>query len=248
MAPNPKRAAPPPRGSKKTSMLSPPRKVRPAKPNGPSGRQGEVARLRAALQEKELLLREIHHRIKNNIQIIVSLLRLQASRLEDDKAKEALLVCQSRVRSIALIHEKLYQSSDLSTIDFGDYIRTLTGELLRLFVTESSSLQLDVRAQGIRLPTKKAVSCGLIISELVINALKYAFPEGRKGTISIEMAPQRQGRMALVVSDDGVGLPADFDDRKARSLGFQIVSDLVKQLDGDMQIETPNGTAFRITF
>ncbi len=248
MASDPKRAAPSQRGSKKRSVPSPPRKVHPAKPKGGSGRQAEVARLRAALQEKELLLKEIHHRIKNNIQIIVSLLRLQASQMADDRLKAALLVCQSRVRSIALIHEKLYQSSDLSAIDFGDYIRTLAGELLRLFGTDPSQVQLDVRAQGIRLATKKAISCGLIISELVINALKYAFPGGRKGMISIEMAVPSPGRMVLVVSDNGVGLPDDFDDRKARRLGFQIVSDLVKQLDGELQIETTGGTSFRITF
>jgi two-component sensor histidine kinase len=227
MAPSPKRKSLSQKRSKSTAIRSFPPKARASKPRKRSGGPAEIARLRAALQEKELLLKEIHHRIKNNIQIIASLLRLQASQLADDKVKAALLVCQSRIRSISLIHEKLYQSPDLVTIDFGDYIRTLSGELLRLFGTEASSVQLDVRAQGIRLPTKKAISCGLIISELVANALKYAFPEERKGTIRIEMSSQAQGRTALVVSDDGVGLPADFEDRKARRLGFQIVSDLV---------------------
>jgi two-component sensor histidine kinase len=159
-----------------------------------------------------------------------------------------LLVCQSRIRSISLIHEKLYQSPDLETVDFGDYIRTLAGELLSLFEPGASSVRLDIRAQGIRLPTKKAVSCGLIISELVANALKYAFPGGRKGTIRIEVSPQAQGKTSLVVGDDGVGLPADFDDRKTRSLGYQIVADLVKQLDGDLRVEKSGGTTFWITF
>jgi two-component sensor histidine kinase len=219
-----------------------------SKPGKKNGAAAEIASLRAALEEKELLLKEIHHRIKNNIQIILSLLRLQTGQMTDEKAKAALLACQSRIRSISLIHEKLYQSPDLETIDFGDYVRTLAGEVCRLFEGSAPSIRLDIRAQDIRLPTKKAISCGLIISELLANALKYAFPEGRKGTIKVEVSPQALGRTVLVVADDGVGLPPDFDDRKTRSLGYQIVSDLVRQLDGDMKVERKGGTTFRITF
>ena len=208
----------------------------------------EIAKLRTAVQEKELLLREIHHRIKNNIQIIASLLRLEASQTGDEKLKEALRVCQSRIRSISLIHEKLYQSQDLAAVDFGDYARTLAGELLRLHGIDESLIRLEVRSQSVRLPTKKAVSCGLIVSELVVNALKHAFPSGRPGTISIEIAPLEQGRTMLSVNDDGIGLPADYDAGKTNRLGLRIVSDLVKQLDGEMHIEVAKGTTLRIVF
>lgn len=211
-------------------------------------RTAEIASLRAAVQEKELLLREIHHRIKNNIQIIASLLRLEASQAGDAKLKEALRVCQSRICSISLIHEKLYQSQDLAAVDFGDYTRTLAGELLHLYGIDESLIHLDVRSQNVRLPTKKAVSCGLIVSELVVNALKHAFPSGRPGTISVEIAPLEQGRIMLLVSDDGIGLPTDYDPGKTNRLGLRIVSDLVKQLDGEMHIEKSEGTAFRIIF
>ena len=211
-------------------------------------RTPEIVRLRAAVQEKELLLREIHHRIKNNIQIISSLLRLEASRAGSEMPKEALRVCQSRIRSISLIHEKLYQSQDLAAVDFCDYTRTLAGELLHLYGIDESQIRLDVRSQGVRMPTKKAVSCGLIVSELVINALKHAFPAGRPGTISIEIAPQERGRTMLLVRDDGIGLPADYDAGIANRLGLRIVSDLVKQLDGEMHIDRSEGTAFRIIF
>lgn len=211
-------------------------------------RTAEIVRLRGAVQEKELLLREIHHRIKNNIQIISSLLRLEASQAGNEMLKEALRVCQSRIRSISLIHEKLYQSQDLAAVDFGDYTRTLAGELLHLYGIDESQIRLDVRSQGVRMPTKKAVSCGLIVSELVINALKHAFPTGRPGTISIEVAPQERGRTMLLVRDDGIGLPADYDAGKTNRLGLRIVSDLVKQLDGEMHIDRSEGTAFRIIF
>ncbi len=233
---------------RKTASPSSPRRKRLSKTKRKSGGAEQIAGLRAALREKEFLLREIHHRIKNNIQIIASLLRLEAGKSDDDRLKAALLVCQSRIRSIALIHEKLYQSTDLSSVDLGDYARTLALELFRLYGADERGVRLDVRTEGVRMLTKKAVSCGLILSELVVNAFKHAFPSGRPGMIAIEVSSQGQGRTSLVVSDDGIGLPADFDARKTGRLGMQIVSDLVKQIDGEMHIDTAKGTTYRILF
>jgi two-component sensor histidine kinase len=217
-------------------------------PAGSTKAAAEIKRLKAALKEKEILLKEIHHRIKNNIQIIASLLRLQASSVEDERVQEILKASQARIRSMALIHEKLYQSPDLATIDFGDYVRLLAGQVFHLFGADPAAVGLEVHASGIRLRAKQAIPCGLIINELVVNALKYAFPRGRKGTIRVEMKRRPDGCHSLLVSDDGIGLPENVDIRRSERLGFQVVTDLVRQLDGKMEIDRRTGTAFRITF
>jgi PAS domain S-box-containing protein len=213
-----------------------------------SDRKRKEEKLKAALKEKELLLKEIHHRIKNDIQIISSLLRLQAGSVQDDRLAKILNSSQSRIRSISLIHEKLYQGADLAAIDFGDYIRALAGQLYYLADVKPSSVRLEVEATDVRLETKRAVACGLIINELVLNALKYAFPQGRTGMIRIEMKSQPGGRYVLIVKDDGVGLPETADLQKPEKLGFQIVRDLVKQLDGNIEVDRRAGTTFKITF
>jgi len=219
-----------------------------AAPAKPTKEGAQIEKLKADLQEKKLLLKEIHHRIKNNIQIIASLLRLQASSVEDVRVQEILKASQSRIRSIALIHEKLYQSPDLATIDFGDYIRLLAGQVFHLFGADPAAVRLEVKASGIRLRAKQAIPCGLIINELVVNALKYAFPPGRGGTIRVEMKRQPGGCHSLLVSDNGVGLPESVDVHRSERLGFQVVIDLVRQLDGKVEIDRKAGTAFRITF
>jgi two-component sensor histidine kinase len=207
----------------------------------------EIKKLRAALREKETLLKEIHHRVKNNIQIVSSLLRLQAAASDDQRLKDAIKASQIRIRSISLIHEKLYQSPDLATVDFEDYAGSLAGQIIQAFGADPGLISLDVRADRIRLPAKKAVPCGLIINELVLNALKYAFPPGRKGNIRIEMRKAGDG-CRLLVSDDGIGLPDNLDLQKPERLGFQIVSDLVRQLDGTVEIIREVGTTFKIEF
>jgi two-component sensor histidine kinase len=204
--------------------------------------------LQEALHEKELLLREIHHRIKNNIQIISSLLRLQANSFADERLREALRDSQSRLRSISLIHEKLYQSGDLATVAFGDYIRILGGQIFHLCGTDPARVRFEVEASAVKLPTKKAVPCGLILNELITNALKYAFPGGRTGVIRVEIKALEAGHYSLLVSDDGVGLPETDDPEKPRRLGFQILGDLVRQLDGSLKVERKAGTSFSIIF
>jgi len=213
-----------------------------------TGLKKREGKLSAALHEKEVLLKEIHHRVKNNMQIISSLLRLQAGAVQDERLSEVLQASQSRIRSISLIHEKLYQSRDLASVDFADYINVIAGQLFHLTGADASAIRLEVQAADVRLEAKRAIPCGLIINELVLNALKYAFPQGKPGTIRIEMRPQAGGRYALVVSDDGVGLPDRIDIQKAEKLGFQIVKDLVKQLDGTIEIDRRAGITFKITF
>lgn len=204
--------------------------------------------VRASLREKEVLLKEVHHRVKNSLQIISSLLNLQAHRLTDTQTLQALGDSQARVRSMALIHEKLYQSQSLANIDFGEYVRSLANDLFRSYGSTFRGIQLDVQVDAIALELDQAVSCGLILNELMTNALKYAFPDDRSGTIRVELHSEPEGWFTLRVVDDGVGLPQGFDFKNTRSLGLQLVNSLVRQLDGEIVLEPASGTSIRIVF
>jgi two-component sensor histidine kinase len=204
--------------------------------------------LRASLHEKEVLLKEIHHRVKNNMQVISSLLSLQSSHLTDKAAIEMFRESQRRIRSMALVHEKLYQSKDLSQIDFSMYIESLIMFLFDSCRVDSDLVRVKTEVRDVLLDINRAIPCGLIINELVMNSLKHAFPEGRKGEIVISLQPSGDGRLALSVSDDGVGFPAGLDFQKTETLGMQLVTMLVDQLDGTISLETKRGTRFNIIF
>jgi two-component sensor histidine kinase len=200
------------------------------------------------LHEKEILLKEIHHRVKNNLQVISSLLSLQAGKVADEKTKQLMGESQARVRSMALIHEKLYQSESLAKINFGDYVKSLTGELFHSYRRGLNDIQLIVQVEEVALPLDQAVPCGLILNELITNAMKYAFPEGTNGTLWVELRTNPNRILSLRVADDGVGMASDFDYRKANSLGIQLVNSLVAQLDGQLELNRSAGTDFRILF
>ncbi|MBN2207421.1 MAG: PAS domain S-box protein [Candidatus Aminicenantes bacterium] len=205
-------------------------------------------RLRLTLQEREVMLREIHHRVKNNIQIISSLLRLQSRAIRDRTAVDALNECQSRIRSIALIHEKLYQSRDFARVDFSDYIANMVGHLVSFHSGVGGRVRFRIEADDVKLDINRAIPCGLIINELVTNALKHAFPAGRGGEIVIRLWTLEGGRHALSVKDTGVGLPDGLNPESASSLGFQIVGDLVRQLEGAMEVVRGGGTEIVVRF
>jgi PAS domain S-box-containing protein len=205
-------------------------------------RKKDEEKLRAALEEREVMLREIHHRVKNNMQIISSLLRLQSRYAKDDKAQEVLNESQNRIRSIALIHENLYQSQDFSRIDFSDYLTRMITHLFAIYKVDSRRIKYQVDAKNVRLDINQAIPCGLIINELITNALKHAFPEDREGEVLVRMRPLDGDGYELAVKDNGVGLPKGFDLRQKGSLGFQIVSDLVKQIEGSIEIRRDAGT------
>lgn len=204
-------------------------------------------KIQASLMEKEVLLKEIHHRVKNNLQIISSLLNMQAKKITDEKSRAIFLDSQNRVKSMALIHESLYQSSDLSQIDFDEYLRKLTSQLLRSYNLDAEQIRLTFRSSSLQMSVDAAVPCGLIINELISNSLKYAFPEQRKGEISIALQLTQQ-QYVLSCADNGVGLPPDFDIMQTNSLGLKIVRTLTEQLNGELKIHTTNGTTFEITF
>lgn len=200
------------------------------------------------LKEKDVLLKEVHHRVKNNLQMISSLLSLQTAQTSNTVAKTALRESQARVRSMALIHEKLYQSESLEKIDFGEYVKKLATELFHSYRHNLGQVQLKFQMDEIYLDLDHAVSCGLILNELLTNSLKYAFPEKSSGTISIGMHTNPGQILTLRVADDGVGLPSGLDINNTNTLGLKLVKNLVEQLDGNLEVDRSNGTAFQITF
>lgn len=203
--------------------------------------------IRSSLAEKEILLKEIHHRVKNNLQIITSLLNLQSSKAESVEIQAILQESQTRVKSMALVHEELYQSDDFARVDFADYIRRLTTNLFRTYQTTPAAVSLLVDVQELFLPVDTAVPCGLIINELVSNALKHAFRDGQGGTVTIQL--QSDGALyVLSVSDDGIGLPAGLDPETTETLGLQLVSTLTHQLGGTLAVVRNGGTRFEVQF
>ena len=205
------------------------------------------AKIKTSLKEKEILLKEIHHRVKNNMQVVSSLLSLQARYIKDEEAQQLFKESQGRVRSMALIHEKLYQSQDLSSIDFAEYVRNLADYLSSSYGANSAKIALKTDVDGMSLGINTAIPCGLIINELVSNSLKHAFPHERKGEIRIDLH-RKDGEFELVVSDDGIGFPKGLDFQKTESLGLQLVNTLTQQLEGTIELKNGHGTEFRITF
>ncbi len=200
-----------------------------------------------SLREKEMLLQEIHHRVKNNLQIIVSLLKLQSRYIHDKRDFDVFQKSRARVETMSMIHEKLYKSSDISSIDLGVYTRDLANHLLKAYNVNHEHIELKVNSEEINLGIDSAIPCGLIINELIINILKYAFPDKTKGTIEIDI--KKAGEyINLIVKDDGVGLPAGYDLRTSESLGLQLVETLIKQLEGSVTITSGNGTRFSFVF
>ncbi|EWY39561.1 histidine kinase [Skermanella stibiiresistens SB22] len=200
----------------------------------------------AALGEKEALLKEIHHRVKNNLQLISSLLNLQASRIADPEVAELFADSRNRVRSMALVHENLYRAGNFARIPMEAHVQNLCAHLIRAYGAQSRNVELVTVVEDLRLDIDRAVSCGLIINELVSNALKHAFPDDSAGRIEVSLARGNDGRCALTVRDDGLGMKAGHDD--ADTLGLQLVHDLTHQLRGAITVNTDSGTSFTITF
>jgi len=201
-----------------------------------------------SLREKEILLREVHHRVKNNLQVISSLISLQLRPIHDPVSREALQACQSRVQAISLIHTMLYQSKDYANVPFSEYARTLAGNIFSALVTVPGNISLDLAIDNVALPVDKAIPCGLILNELITNALKHGFPEGRRGTIRVELARAGGSQLQLSVADNGVGMPRGIDIRQTQSLGMHLVCALAEQLGAELEISGDQGTSLKFTF
>jgi PAS domain S-box-containing protein len=203
-------------------------------------------KIKTSLKEKEVLLKEIHHRVKNNLAVIASILSLQSSVTADKKTKDILRECQNRAQTMALIHTHLYQSDNLARINFKKYVRTLADSVYRSYRLSPDNIVMNITAGDVSLDINTAIPLGLIVNELVSNAMKYAFPEGRSGQINIDLADSADG-IVLKVSDNGVGFPENLDFRNTESLGLQLVITLVEQLTGSIELLRDRGTEFRIT-
>ena len=210
--------------------------------------QSEIIERRRAEEEKEVLLREIHHRVKNNLQIISSILQLQAENVSDESSLATLRESRNRISAMSLIHEKLYHSKSLAKIDFQEYIYELITSLFISYGVNSDMIRSEIHAEGIHLDINTAIPCGLLLNELISNCLKHAFPEGRSGKIIIALHSDNEGTFTLMVSDDGIGFPETLDFRSTGTLGLQLVSALTNQLDANMELDRARGTAFRIAF
>jgi two-component sensor histidine kinase len=204
--------------------------------------------IKASLNEKEVLLQEIHHRVKNNLQIICSLLSLQSNRIQDRDVLQIFADSQNRVKAMALVHERLYKSQDLGRVDFPGYTRNLTDHLIRSYRTESKAVELALDVEAVPMNINTAVPCGLIINELVSNSLKYAFQESQEGLISIRLFQQDPANLRLVVKDNGIGFPRGFDLGNAQTLGLKLVNGLTQQLGGTISLRNKSGTEFDIYF
>ncbi len=202
----------------------------------------------ASLREKQELLKEIHDRVKNNLQIISSLLHLQSRKTNDPAMLEILRESQNRVHSMALAHEKMYQSNNLAQINFGEYVRSLVTSLQQTYPSSRATVSLRFEMDTIFLPLKIIIPCGLIINELVTNVFKYAFPNNKTGSLLIDARQTTAGMFTLRVVDDGVGLPPDLNIYNKRTLGLQLVNTLVGQLEGVLEIESNNGVECTISF
>jgi PAS domain S-box-containing protein len=211
-------------------------------------RKRTEAQIKAQLLEKDVLLKEVHHRVKNNMQVISSLLNLQSRRVKDPAVNEMFKESQRRIRSMALIHERLYRSSDLSRIEFSQYLRDLATHLFHSYQVDAARVQLKVEAQEVHLNINTAIPCGLIVNELISNTLKHGFPEGRKGRLEIGLSAVPEDGYAIRVEDDGVGFPEELDFRKTNTLGMQIVNTLVEQIGGRLELRRGPGTIFRLEF
>ena len=213
-----------------------------------SERKKAEEQINASLQEKLVLLREIHHRVKNNLQVISSLLNLQSGYIEDKKSLEIFRESQTRVRSMALIHEKLYQSKDLNKIEFSEYVKSLTRDLFTSYSIDQDRVKLIYDIDGIYFEIDTAILCGLIINELVSNSLKHAFPNGKSGQIFINLKENEKNSYELILKDDGIGFPDNVDFRNTDSLGLQLVTTLTDQLGGNIELNKNGFTEFRIAF
>jgi len=211
-------------------------------------RKRAEAALDESLREKQALLKEVHHRVKNNLQVISSLLRLEAGRSATPGTRDVLREMQGRILAMALLHETLYKSGEFGKVELAHYLRQLAEQFFRAQSLGSGTVRLDLALDTVHVGIDQAIPCGLIVNEMLTNSLKHGFTEGRNGTVRVAVRLVAEGQVQLEVSDDGAGLPPDFESRRSRSLGLQLISDLARQLGGHLDIGSGPGAVFGVTF
>jgi len=203
--------------------------------------------LKKSLEEKDLMMKEIHHRVKNNFMIIQSLLQLQSRHIDNEDVLEIFKESQNRIKSMAFVHQRLYQQDNLKKINFGDYPETLASDIFKSYVSNPDQITLDIDTEDVTLDIDTAIPLGLILNELISNSLKYAFPKGRNGILTVK-SYLKGSKYSLIVSDNGIGLPEDLDYENSDSLGLKLIYSLSDQIGADVKLNTTNGTKFEITF
>jgi len=209
--------------------------------------RSRTAELESTLQERDVLLREAHHRMKNSLQLMSSLIHMQVRSLPSPEGRDVLLDCETRLRTIALIHERLCLSSETAELPFSDYVRALAQDIFEVTGALSSEIALELAVEPTVLDVNRSIPCGLVLNELLTNAVKHAFPDGRPGTIRVELAPVGARGLRLAVADDGVGLPARFELRSSTSLGLQLVQMLGRQMGATVDVDLKRGTRVSLT-
>jgi two-component system, sensor histidine kinase PdtaS len=213
-----------------------------------SERKQSEQRIHAALQEKELLLEEVHHRVKNNLQVIHSLLDLQVLKIKDPDLVGMLRDSQNRIRSMSMIHQTLYQSHDFAKVDFQQFLGELLPKLMESYGTVAGHVVIEVEANQVRLPINEAIPCGLIVNELVSNALKHGFPDQRRGGVRVDLKHDAQGEVVLSISNDGAPIPEELNLERSGTLGLQLVQLLTRQMRGKLEVQRSNPTRFTLRF
>ena len=208
--------------------------------------KSKIGQLQEQLHDRETLIKEIHHRVKNNLAVISGLLTLQKYNYDDERLFALLTDSEMRIKSMALIHEKLYKSTTLSTIDFSTYMTDLVDTIAQTFA-KKTNLSISVNCEPIQLSMEQAIPSALIVNEIISNSVKYAFPEKMEGNIHTEIVEQ-DNKVQIMVEDDGVGLPDDFEKRRKSSLGYTIIDTLIQQLEADLAIESKSGTRLYFVF
>ena len=205
--------------------------------------------LQQSLREQEALLKEVHHRVKNNLQVITSLLRLESARHAEPGTKSVLREMQGRIHSMALLHETLYRTGNFAAVNLADYLRQLATHHFHAQNSAPERVRLALDLSPTMVGLDEAIPCGLIVNELLTNALKHGFADGRSGVVQLTVGSAPDDRVRLQVADDGIGLPADFESSRQKSLGLQLVNDLTRQLRGSLEIDSvPSGVTFRLLF
>ena len=200
-----------------------------------------------SLKEKEVLLKEVHHRVKNNMQVISSILNLQSSYVRDNYALNLLKECQNRIKSMAFIHESLYQSKNFESVNFSEYVTTLSKNLVHTYSINTKKIKLILTLDNLMLNLDTSIPCGLIINEIISNSLKYAFPDNRDGIIFVNLRVVNN-KVNIEVGDNGVGIPDSVDIKNTQTLGLQLVDTLVEQINGTIKLSRNKGTIFSIEF
>lgn len=203
--------------------------------------------LKKSLEEKDLMMKEIHHRVKNNFMIIQSLLQLQSRHINDKDVLEIFKESQNRIKSMVFVHQRLYQHDNLKKINFGDYPETLASDIFKSYVSNPDQITLDIDTEDVTIDIDTAIPLGLILNELISNSLKYAFPKGRNGILTVK-SYLKGSKYSLIVSDNGIGFPEDLDYENSDSLGLKLIYSLSDQIGADVKLDTANGTKFEITF